>query len=192
MKDHVLRDAKGAGVLVLAGGGIDSTVCMHQLRAAKRPLRAFHVDYGQPAHTQEWRAVQKQAKVLDIAATQIVLRSDHHFRPGEVVGRNAALIYLALMHLLPRERFICIGIHAGTPFADCSFAFFQGVSTSVAELTDSRVRLIAPLLELTKPEIFKLLQIDRLSITDTYSCQRGRIKPCGRCASCRDRKALEC
>lgn len=177
---------------VLAGGGIDSTLCMYQLRDQGLRARAIHVDYGQPASAHEWQAVQKIARRLAFSAEQLTLSGPFQFSIGEIQGRNAALIFMALMHLRPTERLLCIGIHAGTPFVDCSESFFTGIATAVAEQTDSRVRLVAPLLLLTKPEVVELARRHAVQLYETYSCQRGVEGGCGDCHSCKDRKALGC
>jgi 7-cyano-7-deazaguanine synthase len=181
-----------SSVLVLAGGGIDSTLCMYQLHASGTPFRALHIAYGQNASGMEWRSVQSIAAQLGRPALQLQISSHHSFHPGEVQGRNAAFVFLALMHTVPTEKLICIGIHDGTPFFDCSTYFFDATSKLVAEHTDSRVRLIAPLLDLTKPEIVELARKAAIPLDLTYSCQSGVNGGCGACHSCKDREALGC
>ena len=185
-------ESTDSSVAVLAGGGIDSALCMHLLKAEGKAFRAVHVDFGQDAREMEWTSVFQTAARFGVPAEQIVVRGEARFSPDEVRGRNASLIFLALMHLRPTEKLICIGIHAGTPFYDCSMTFFNDISRLVAEHTDSRVRLIAPLREYGKPEIVALARSMGLRFELTYSCQRGVEGGCGVCHSCKDRKALAC
>lgn len=179
-------------VAVLAGGGIDSSLCIHLLSQRGNKVRPLHIDYGQPAALHEWQAVQRIAEHFLVVPEQISIKAPLPICLGEVPGRNAALIFLALMHLRSSERLICIGIHAGTPFYDCSQQFFAVVERLVAEQTDSRVRLVAPLLDLHKPEIVTLARANAIPLDATYSCQIGSLDPCGECWSCKDRKALGC
>lgn len=181
-----------SSALVLAGGGIDSSLCLHLLGAKGVAVRAVHVDYGQNASGLEWRAVQRLSKHLGISSQQLQVRGQRRFGRGEVAGRNAALVFSALMQLNPEESQICIGIHAGTPYYDCSAAFLDVASRMVAEYTDGRVRLIAPLVQYTKPEIVALARSSSLRLDMTYSCQEGVVGGCGVCDSCRDREALAC
>lgn len=179
-------------VLVLAGGGIDSTLCLHQFAQHGLGVRALHVNYGQPASTLEWTSVKRTALSLGIQYSQALLKSDICRDGPEVVGRNAALISIALLSIKSSEGLICVGIHAATPFYDCSVAFVESMARLVAEQTDSRVRLVAPLLTLTKPEIVARARAQGVPIDTTYSCQVGASQPCGKCHSCMDRKALGC
>lgn len=187
-----MQEQLNSQVLVLAGGGIDSTVCMYRMKDSGTAFRALHVDYGQQSCQPEWESVKAVAAQLDSAATQIRLVTPHQFKPGEVQGRNAAFVFLALMHLLPTESLICLGIHAGTPFFDCSTQFFNLTAQLVAEQTDSCVRLIAPLLELSKSEIVGFARSLGIPLDITYSCQLGLKGGCGKCHSCKDRRILGC
>lgn len=180
------------GALVLAGGGIDSTVCIYQLVQEGIPVRALHVDYGQRAGELEWSSVRRSAAALSIDANQVVISPSIDRAGPEITGRNAALISIALLHAKPSERLICVGIHAGTPFFDCSAGFMEAIGRLVAEQTDSQVRLIAPLAQLSKPEIVARAQALNVPLGSTYSCQAGSLPPCGKCHSCLDRKAIGC
>lgn len=181
-----------ASVVVLAGGGIDSTACLYQLRSEGFRTRAVHIDFGQRASALEWQAVQRIAKRIDVHADQIAVRSRNVFTRDEIPGRNAALVLLGVMHLLPEEKIICLGVHAGTPFVDCSKSFVASLASIVAEQTDSRVRLVAPLHDLTKPETVALARSLGVPMELTHSCQTDTPGGCGSCHSCKDRRALGC
>lgn len=183
---------QGSRAVVLAGGGIDSTLCMHLLRKDGITFRALHIDFGQPAAGPEWAAVQRVASGFNVCAEQVSVRGSTMFEPGEVRGRNASFVFLALMHLRSNEHLICLGIHAGTPFYDCSQSFFDTTSILVAEYTDARVGLIAPLRGFTKPEIVGYARSIGMDIRQTYSCQRGMPDGCDECHSCKDREVLGC
>lgn len=180
------------GIALLSGGGIDSTLCAHLLVEEGFLPRAIHIDYGQPARHLEWEAVKKMAMSLGIRCEQINISWNFQNKNGETPGRNSAFIFLAMMHTLPSERGICIGIHAGTSFRDCSKDFYEYTCRAVAEQTDSSIRLMAPLLELNKNEIMMLAKLKGISLHETYSCQKGVPGGCGMCHSCLDRKALGC
>jgi len=179
-------------VVVLGGGGIDTTSCLHQLRMSGFNVRILHIDFGQVAASREWAAVREIASFFDVVASQVVVNASVNFGGGEIVGRNAFLLLLAVMYRHPEDELICIGVHAGTPFYDCSPAFFGEMSTLVANLTSGRIRLIAPLLHLQKSEVITYCREHQVPIELTYSCQTGEAIPCGVCFSCMDRKAMGC
>lgn len=179
--------------LLLAGGGIDSSVCMGIAAEQRIQCRALHIDYGQRAAEREWSAVKAMAVFYGHEPLQITLTGQRKKHlPGEYIGRNCALVHLALMQMHPDETRIYIGIHAGTNFYDCSQRFYSLCSVLVTEETDSRVSLVAPLLNFTKKEIVELARRLRLPFERTYSCQAGMADPCGTCLSCRDREATGC
>lgn len=188
---HATGHARLSAV-ILAGGGIDSTVCIYQMVREGIRVRALHIDYGQLASALEWESVKRTAAALSIDASQIAIAPGVRRNGPEVIGRNAALISIALLHARPSESLICVGIHAGTPFFDCSAGFVDAIGRLVAEQTDSRVRLIAPIASLTKPEIVARARTLDIPLGSTYSCQEGSLPSCGRCHSCLDRKALGC
>jgi len=55
-------------------------------------------------------------------------------------------------------------------------------------ITNGRIKAAAPFLRMTKEDVWRYGQNAGLPMGITYSCERGGRKPCGRCASCRDRK----
>lgn len=181
-----------SSVVLLAGGGIDSTLCMRILRMQARPFRALHIDFGQPAAAMEWKSVLDHATQCGAEAEQIIIRSNLNFEPGEIPGRNAALIFQAVVTVRPTEHFVQIGVHAGTPFYDCSPSFIAAMSSIVAECTNASVMLQAPLLRLTKPEIVAMCSNHGVDFNSVHSCQRAVVGGCGRCHSCLDRRALAC
>ena len=179
-------------VLILASGGIDSSLCIHRQKSEGASIRCLHVDFGQVAAKEEWAALQRVAEFFKVSCIQITVRSSQVFIPGEVEGRNAFLVLAALTFRHPSERLICLGIHSGTPYYDCSPGFLASVDRLVAEHTNSLVRVIAPLLLLQKPDIVAEFRSNGLPLRLTYSCQNGLAVPCGECLSCKDRSALGC
>jgi 7-cyano-7-deazaguanine synthase len=62
----------------------------------------------------------------------------------------------------------------------------------IAECTDGATALFAPFLHWAKRDIIAYARSERLDLNLTYSCEAGRMPPCGMCLSCRDRRALLC
>jgi len=187
----ILVDEERAPVLLLAGGGIDSTACAELLAADGFAVRAVHIDYGQPAASDEWNAVRGIAEYFRLEHRQVRVQSDSKFRGGLVEGRNALFVFLGLVNRRVDEHLICLGIHAGTPFVDCGAPFINQLNELMLLSTDGKVRLITPLLELSKAEVVRHCRERGIPLKKTYSCQKGG-RPCEECLSCLDRRALQC
>ena len=86
-----------------------------------------------------------------------------------------------------------LGAHAddaaGDAYADCSVPFLEHIGKAISIGTYGRVRLVAPFSTFNKAAIvacgLKLAAPYHL----TWSCYEGGERPCGECATCRDRAA---
>jgi 7-cyano-7-deazaguanine synthase len=89
-----------------------------------------------------------------------------------------------------RNGIIALGVHAGTPYIDCSQEFIKAIQSTFDDYSDGRIRIGAPFVEWKKQDIWLYCQEKQVPVKLTYSCEKGCKPPCGRCLSCRDRKAL--
>jgi 7-cyano-7-deazaguanine synthase len=179
-------------VLVLVSGGLDSAACAHYMLAKTRRLRAAFIDYRQKAADAERHAAGAVCAHLEIPLTEVVAQSSETFGAGELPGRNAFLIFSALLLVRWCSGLIALGIHAGTNYYDCSPAFLELADRLVAESTDGRARVVAPFVYWNKKQILEYAQNAGLPVQLTYSCELGSVPPCGLCLSCADRRALGC
>lgn len=177
---------------VLMSGGIDSAACAAFLIDQGLAVSAIFVDHGQTAADFERVAVRSLAAALEIEVQELAFRGAAPFGSGELVGRNAFLVFSAMFATRARSSRIALGLHAGTPYYDCSPAFVDTINRAVAEHTDNGVRVVAPFIEWSKREVYDYFIRVGLPIELTYSCESGGTPTCGRCASCQDRKALRC
>ena len=177
---------------VLLSGGIDSAACVHLLKSQGYSVRGIFVDFGQAAREQESRAVVRLTELLGITTTTLQVGATSDFGAGELVGRNAFLLMAAIFLGRVHEGLLVIGVHAGTPYYDCSPGFIDRLKSLAEEHTDGRLTVIAPFLHWSKAQIYDYIIRAGLPTEVTYSCESGTIPPCGSCASCRDRKGLGC
>jgi 7-cyano-7-deazaguanine synthase len=177
---------------ILMSGGIDSVACAHFLKDRGNTIRGVFVDYGQAAAFHELNAVQNLAAYLGVQLSAYHVTGSEMFPSGEVMGRNAFLITAAIFLSRCRSGLLGIGIHAGTPYFDCSVSFFEMMAHVVAEHTDGALGLVAPFLHWTKRDVLDYFVSTGLPLHLTYSCEAGTEPPCGACRSCRDRRALGC
>ena len=86
-----------------------------------------------------------------------------------------------------------LGAHAddaaGNAYADCSEAFITAMDSAISVGTYGRIRLVAPFVGKTKAEVVKTGLALGVPYELTWSCYEGGEKPCGVCATCRDRAA---
>ena len=177
---------------MLMSGGIDSAACAAFLIEQGLEVSAVFVDHGQAAADFERVSVRSLATALEIEVQEFAIRGAAPFGPGELVGRNAFLVFCALFATRARSSRIALGLHAGTPYYDCSPAFVETINRAVAEHTDNAVQVVAPFIEWTKRDVYNYFVQAGLPIALTYSCESGGMPACGKCASCQDRKALQC
>lgn len=175
---------------VLFSGGIDSLSCAHLLMKQGFDVTAVFVDYGQAALESEERASQALARHLAIPRKTVGSVQAEKFGSGELVGRNMFLISAALFGVPVVSGILAIGIHAGTPYYDCSRSFIDSMARLISEQTNGRVALVAPFLDWTKIEIYKYAVDHSLPFDSSYSCEGKSGQPCGECLSCRDRMLL--
>jgi 7-cyano-7-deazaguanine synthase len=171
-------------------GGIDSSVCAHHFKNKGHDVNGVFIDFGQAANVEEHRAVNSVCAHLEIPLAVLILRGNTTFAAGELVGRNAFLIFSTVFHMQLKDGILALGVHAGTRYYDCTPTFVKQVSRILSEQSDGRLQLVAPYLNLYKGEVFELFRTAAIPLELTYSCERGTAKPCGTCLSCQDRMAL--
>ena len=179
---------QGADALVLASGGIDSSTILALLREQGFNSTALFIDYGQAAAEAEEAAVAGICSQYCVPLTVVRYRGTR-FGSGEIRGRNAFLLHVALMEFSAACGTILIGIHAGTGYRDCSTGFVDLMCRSFEFHTGGAISICAPFISWTKREVFDFAIHLAVPVTSTYSCEAGS-EPCGECYSCLDRMAL--
>jgi 7-cyano-7-deazaguanine synthase len=170
---------------VLLSGGLDSAVALGlAVKDTRWPTSALHVNYGQAAAASEARAAREIAKHFDTPLSTVTV-GGLRFGEGEIVGRNLALLSLAMMANMGRGGTIVIGIHSGSGYIDCSQEFIDQFAALSDLLTNGSVVVSAPFAGLAKADISALAKDMSLPVDQTYSCERGDV-PCMNCASCLD------
>ena len=177
--------------IVLMSGGLDSTACAHFLKRQGLSTRGLFVDFGQAAVEPEGIAVEKVSSQLGIEVERISFRSARSYASGEIPGRNAFLILSAVVSAPPGTHLVGIGIHAGTPYFDCSPQFLKAIGNMVQDCSNGRCGVVAPFINWPKGDIHAYLGEYNLPIDITYSCESGTLPPCGECLSCKDRALLD-
>jgi 7-cyano-7-deazaguanine synthase len=172
--------------LILASGGIDSTACINFYKKLNFDVESIFIDYGQKANKQELKSSRLIAEFYNVNLRVIELKSNHELKEGEILGRNAFLIFTALLNFRREKGIISLGIHYGTPYYDCSKTFFEQSETIVNHYSQGMIRLSCPFLDFNKKEIYEYCLLEKLPLDICYSCELGNEKPCGKCSTCKD------
>jgi 7-cyano-7-deazaguanine synthase len=175
---------------VLLSGGVDSS-CLLALCADEHDddLEALFVDYGQGPARREDAAATALAKTYgaELRRASITIGP---IGPGEIPARNALLLHVALATARARPTTIMIGIHAGTPYLDCSPEFLAAMRVSFDLHRGGAIQLAAPFISWSKSEVYAYAQAMSVPLELTYSCETSDT-PCGTCPSCLDREMLD-
>ena len=175
---------------MLLSGGIDSAACAAFLKDRTHKQRAIFFDYGQLSQKQEEQAACALAAHFQIPLTIVKCAGAKTKNAGLILGRNACLIFLALMETQMQSGLIALGVHSGTRYWDCGPQFIAAVQQVIDGYTDGRIRLSSPFLDWTKHEVWEFCKSNNVPLELTYSCERGCPQPCGLCDSCRDLEML--
>lgn len=185
-----MKNEVGPQTLMLLSGGIDSAACLNLMLKQGFEVSGFFVDYGQEAAEPEAESAERVSSHyrIDLQTLKVSTKSGQLFTPGEIRGRNAFLIFSALMYSGIKTGIVVIGVHDGTPYFDCSTRFINATAQTISESTSGKVKLIAPFEKWMKPDIIEYCKMENVPIHLTYSCEAGKLPPCGICNSCLDRQ----
>lgn len=175
---------------VLLSGGVDSSTCLAYLLNEGFDIEALFISYGQVARYRELHAASSICRHFHVPLRIIRMVNCTRKGPGLVVGRNAFLVYAAVLEASTRSRIFAIGIHAGTRYLDCTSRFVKSLQNVLDATTGGAIRVSAPFLKWTKPDIWELAKRLEVPLSMTYSCERGCRQPCGKCDSCWDLERL--
>ncbi|WP_288960302.1 7-cyano-7-deazaguanine synthase [uncultured Sulfitobacter sp.] len=185
-------DSTEVEAVVLLSGGIDSACCAYMLTQQGYKVSGMFVDFGQASRTPEREFSKAITERLGISLKVVDVASEKAFETGEILGRNAFLAFTALVHSPPNIKLIAMGLHAGTPYYDCSQVFLDRIDTLVKECSSGSVSMIAPFINWQKNDVYEYFKASGIPLNQTYSCERGTIPACGTCNSCKDRGMIEC
>jgi len=176
--------------LILTSGGLDSTACIAHYLGNGSEVECLFIEYGQASLREERSAITRISEFYGLNIQIVPISALPRWKTGEIPGRNALLITLALMTFRWQSGLISIGIHSGTNYADCSSEFMTSMQAVADTYYSGRVQIDAPFLNWTKAEVFHFAKLSNCPVEMTYSCEAGGVSPCRKCESCLDREVL--
>ncbi|HNQ34511.1 MAG TPA: 7-cyano-7-deazaguanine synthase QueC [bacterium] len=203
----------GKAVLLLSGG-LDSATVLYWARRRRFEIHPLFFDYGQ-RHLRERRAAVRLARLngLELRVVRIrfpwggssLLEAGRELPDSapEAIGRSIPSTYVParnlvfLAHALSGAEALGAGSiligansldYSGYP--DCRPEFYRAFNRVArlgtrAGVEGRPVRVVTPLLRLSKSGIIRLGTRLGVPYQFTWSCYAGGRRPCGRCESCR-------
>lgn len=193
--------------LLLASGGMDSTVLAYKLAKEKKKAIILFIDYGQHCREKEYQTLL-QVLPVEYADNVRVIKIGDVYRESSsrmiieanlwednVVAEDMYLPYRNILFISLASAYAqSMGIKdVYTAFInsnhakeiDCSMEFFTKLESLLYEYGSIKINM--PFREMTKIEVAKLGLELRVPIERTYSCQVNAKMPCGACPNCVDR-----
>ena len=188
-------------IVTLVSGGLDSTLMAVFVREEGINQHPLFIDYGQLCVRQEWSACTHTlrrlqlprpvrmnlsgygAKIRSGLTTATLRTNEDAFLPG----RNALFLLAGYSYACDQgASAVAIGLLSEEThlFPDQTSEFIRRAEDFLGFATGRSVRITAPLMGLSKPEVILLAKEHGLS--GTYSCHAGTVPPCGSCISCRE------
>lgn len=207
-----------SNVLVSLSGGIDSTTTLAIAKKLATEtggkVGAISFDYGQ-RHIKELSRAQQICAAMDVMDHYIMKMPSQHLKSAltdvtanipmipydEIVGespayvpfRNGTMLSLMVGYAASYGYdIIMAGPHAedaaNWAYADCTLEFMGAMAAAIYVGTYNKVRLVTPLLFMSKAEV--VLNGAKLGapLGLTWSCYIGGDVHCGQCPTCRARK----
>lgn len=194
------------GVL-LASGGMDSTVLAYDLEKKDKQIVLLFLDYGQHCKDKEYETLKQVVpesyknniriiKIGDIyreSKSRMIIEAN--LWKDNVVANDLYLPYRNLLFLSIASAY-AQSIGAKNVYSafinsnhakeiDCSMEFFTKLEALLEEY--GSVKICMPFRKMTKTDVAKLGISLKAPIAMTYSCQINSKVPCGACPNCVDR-----
>jgi len=196
--------------IILLSGGLDSSTTLYYAKNKGYDCHALIFDYGQ-RHKREISSAVVQAKrlkvpyeiikiklpwkgssLLDKKAKVPTNRKMKGIPSTYVPARNTIFLSFALSYAEAiGARVIFIGANAidFSGYPDCRPKFYEAFQKVIKEGTKAqKIKVLTPLIDLSKAEIIKLAIKLKVPLDLTWSCYMGGKKPCGICDSCKLRE----
>lgn len=193
--------------VVLHSGGLDSTLCLLLAKAAGHEVLSLGIDYGQ-RHRIELEYARVQCLKYSVPRRILRLEWDKPTRdvptgrslseiragvsPSFLPARNAVFLSLACAEAAGVQAGeVWIGVNAidFSGYPDCRPEFVDAFRAMIETAIPGGPKVIAPLIDMSKPSIASEALRLGLAPGDTWSCYQPKftsqgITPCGQCDAC--------
>jgi len=199
-------------VVIIISGGMDSTTLLYDILNKGYDVYALSFDYKQ-RHRKELEMARKTCeklkvphKIVDITSINQLLQgnsltsdidvpegnyNEDSMKATVVPNRNMIFLSLAIGYAISvKAKKVYYGAHAGDHaiYPDCRKDFIEAMQ-KVASLCDyEKIMIEAPYIDIDKAEILKKGTALGVDYSLTWTCYKGKEKPCKKCGACNERK----
>ena len=185
-------------IVVLASGGLDSSLLCLSLQNRGHDIKPLFINYGQLAFEREWEACQSVAYYLsidkplciDLSGFGMKIKSgltstDIDVADPYLPNRNLLFLLVASSYAVSANiSHVAIGLLSSHVFPDQTRQFINSAAVALRTSLGSDLTILTPLIGLNKLDMLRLVQHHNFPKQLTYSCHTGDENPCGRCISC--------
>jgi len=198
--------------VIIYSGGLDSTVLLTRCKKIEDEVVALNFNYGSKHNKKERASAHKVCDKLDVELIEVNLpfinelfKSDllqsggtipegHYedptMRRTVVPYRNGIMLSIAVGYAESiGAECVLLASHKGdrSQYPDCREEFTAAINEAAQLGTYNKVRIESPFNSLTKHEIVGIgLSIDA-PMELSWSCYKGKDRPCLRCGTCYER-----
>lgn len=199
--------------IVIASGGLDSTVLAYWLAARGAALTLLSFDYGQlpvelehatdiarllncPQETVDLSALLRLFAGSAVTDAAVSVRdgydTDEPTHATIIPNRNAIMLDIAVaVAVAHKADVVAFGAHAGdhTLYPDCRPEFHERLARAANEgLLVDEFKILAPFLTQSTTDIVRIGAALGVPFERTWSCYRGEAMHCGTCRPCTQRR----
>lgn len=204
--------------IVLLSGGLDSTVTIHLAKSQGFDVYALSFNYGQKHNKELECAIKtaksicaKDHKIIDLKLDlwggSSLTDNSMNIEDGNISTNEIPLTYVPARNMVflsiaasyaeaigSQDIFIGVSQVDYSGYVDCREVFIKSMENTInlgtvmgAEM-NKKIKIHAPFLFKTKSEEIIIGEELGVDWSNTWSCYRGGVSPCGKCDSCLLRK----
>ncbi len=188
-------------IVLLASGGLDSTLSAILAVEQGLEVHPLFVDYGHIAKEREINTCRSTYKHYGLPAPKVVnVQGFGELYPSGLTNKNMDIFEDAflpgrnMLFLLVGATYACkvcansisIGLlrEELSLFPDQTKEFLCKAQDLISMMIGHELQILAPLMDFTKKDVVALAK--KKGIIGTYSCHAGGESPCGECISCKE------
>jgi len=188
-------------IVLLASGGLDSTLSAILAIEQGLEIHPLFVDYGQISKDRELNACRvcyvryglPSPKVVSVQGfgnlypSGLTNKKMDIFEDAFLPGRNMLFLLMAATYACTvNANSICISLlnEELSLFPDQTKEFLDKAQDLISVMIGHELQILTPLIEFTKRDVVALAE--KKGIVGTYSCHDSGENPCGVCIACKE------